>query len=63
MHERVNNGMTGKELIDMFVEICGAKTHKHVENHPNYFIRILQIPELNSGSRIICAQNTSTKRS
>ena len=38
MHKRVNNGMIGKEVIDMIVVICCAKIHNHTENHPDYLI-------------------------
>ena len=63
LRDRANNGMAIQEGIDIIVEMCGAKTRKKVENHLGYFIRSRNLTDLKAGGRVICAQNTTTKRS
>ena len=50
-------------MIDITVELCGAKPHKEAENHLDYLIRSGQPHELKADVRVICAKNTTTKRS
>ena len=63
MRDRANNGMERKEVIDITVELCGAKTHKEEKNNLDYFIRSGQLPEFKAGVRVICEKNTTTKHS
>ena len=62
LRDRENNGIARKEVIDIIVELCGATTHKKAENHLHELIRSGQLPDLKASVRVICAQNTTTKR-
>ena len=53
LHERVNNGMARKEVINIIVDLYGAKTQNQEDNHIDYFIISVQLPDLKSGGRVI----------
>jgi hypothetical protein len=61
--DKVNNGMSCKELIDMILSITGTVDWKAAENHLDYLIWKKKLPNLKRNGRVVAAQKTTTKQS
>ena len=61
--DRVNEGVSRKEAVQLGIDIGQAKSIKQAENHLDYLIREQRLPKLKRDGRTVLAQTTTTERS
>jgi hypothetical protein len=61
--DKNSNGITREELIQVLMELSGAKDAKQAANHLDYLIQNKLLSNLNRNGRVISAQKTTIERS